>query len=576
MPTLDEATISELIANGESVDVEFKGDHPKLSDGKLAETVACLANRPGDSAGYLFVGVENNRRVTGHQPRHGRATEPNRIAALIRHNTIPPVTPEVTTAVVEGETVLAIQVLPSPIPVCTRSGVFKRRGLRGDATPECMPFTYMETQSHLAAKGASDITSLPIPELRFEDLNPLEIVRYRQMVQDNAHRSDEALLELDDLDLCKAIQAVEVSGDAVIVRTLGLLLFGYSATLQDLLPTHEIAFQQSNGLQLRQNSFVRWPLLEVMERVDSIIVARHQEDELMIGMRRHPIPVYDPAALREAVANALIHRDYARMGTVHVQWADDRFRVTNPGSFPEGITADNCLVTGPKYRNPLLADAFKRAGLVERRARGIPSIFANQLRHGRPRPQYTADDPYSVVLDLPFGPTNLNMVRIAERERAQRRPLTVSELLILDTIFSDRQIQLDTAMSVTQTSNQDALRVLLQLEQYGILESDQSLPNDQRHWAFARGLLDEADQSTVIGSSETNLTRTSDNGTSDLHDAEVLKHLISAGKVSRKEVIELCQITPKAATRVLQRLVDNGQIERHGSKRGTWYSLLRP
>jgi ATP-dependent DNA helicase RecG len=85
-----------------------------------------------------------------------------------------------------------------------------------------------------------------------------------------------------------------------------------------------------------------------------------------VGLLRVGVPDYSERALREALANALIHRDYQRLGAVHFQWHPDRIEVSSPGGFPEGVRLDNLLVTAPRPRNPLLADAFKRAGIVER------------------------------------------------------------------------------------------------------------------------------------------------------------------------------------------------------------------
>ena len=73
---------------------------------------------------------------------------------------------------------------------------------------------------------------------------------------------------------------------------------------------------------------------------------------------------------------------------------------------------DNLLVTSPRPCNPLLADAFKRAGVVERTARGIDTIFYEQLRNGRPAPSYARSDPTGVVLVLPGGAANLDFVRL--------------------------------------------------------------------------------------------------------------------------------------------------------------------
>ena len=105
-----------------------------------------------------------------------------------------------------------------------------------------------------------------------------------------------------------------------------------------------------------------------------------------VNIFRIGIPDYSEQALREGLANALIHRDYSRLGAVHVQWQEDRIEISNPGGFPEGVRLDNLLVTPPRPRNPSLVDAFKRAGIVERTARGIDTIFFEQLRNGRPAP----------------------------------------------------------------------------------------------------------------------------------------------------------------------------------------------
>ena len=77
-----------------------------------------------------------------------------------------------------------------------------------------------------------------------------------------------------------------------------------------------------------------------------------------------------------------------RLGAVRVQWHDDRIEISNPGGFPEGVRLDNLPVTQLRPRNPLPADAFKRAGVVERIASGIDTIFFEQFRNGRPAPNY--------------------------------------------------------------------------------------------------------------------------------------------------------------------------------------------
>jgi ATP-dependent DNA helicase RecG len=87
------------------------------------------------------------------------------------------------------------------------------------------------------------------------------------------------------------------------------------------------------------------------------------------------VPNYAPQAFREAVNNAVLHRDYTRRGATHVQWHSDHLFISNPGGFLEGITLDNLLVHEPKPRNPRLTEAARRIGLVETTGRGIDKIY---------------------------------------------------------------------------------------------------------------------------------------------------------------------------------------------------------
>jgi hypothetical protein len=77
--------LRSLIAGGESLTVEFKGDQGPLSDADLIEAVICLANGPG---GTLLIGAEDDGRVTGLHPRH--RTHPGTLAAFIASRTVPP------------------------------------------------------------------------------------------------------------------------------------------------------------------------------------------------------------------------------------------------------------------------------------------------------------------------------------------------------------------------------------------------------------------------------------------------------------------------------------------------------
>ena len=256
-------------------------------------------------------------------------------------------------------------------------------------------------QSRQADLGLLDYSALRLDAVGIDALDPLEFER--RMIRENRHRGDEALLGLSDLELAKALGAVEHANGEVAVRVLGLLLFGREDVLASTFPAHEVAFQVLSETEVEVNDFFRWPLLRVMQELETRFRARNREREILVGVTRIGVPDYPERGFREGVANALTHRDYTRLGAVHVQWRKDRLEISNPGGFPDGVRLDNLLVTQPCPRNPLLADAFKRAGIVERTARGIDTIFVEQIRTGRRAPSDEKSTETGIVLELPGG-----------------------------------------------------------------------------------------------------------------------------------------------------------------------------
>jgi ATP-dependent DNA helicase RecG len=106
--TLDTSQVEELIRSGESLKIEFKSEQREpLSDREIYENIVCLANSEG---GVLLIGVENDGTVTGMRPRHGTSTDPYRLQAAIFNNTAPPINTRVSLHIVNGKTVLAIEV----------------------------------------------------------------------------------------------------------------------------------------------------------------------------------------------------------------------------------------------------------------------------------------------------------------------------------------------------------------------------------------------------------------------------------------------------------------------------------
>lgn len=107
-------------------------------------------------------------------------------------------------------------------------------------------------------------------------------------------------------------------------------------------------------------------------------------------MRRVDTPSYPPLAVREALVNALVHRDYSLDGgSVSVALFDDRLEIWSTGTLPEGLTPEKLKgVHDSVPRNRLIADVFYRRGLIERWGRGTNKILAEAERAGCPEPEF--------------------------------------------------------------------------------------------------------------------------------------------------------------------------------------------
>jgi ATP-dependent DNA helicase RecG len=244
-----------------------------------------------------------------------------------------------------------------------------------------------------------------------------------------------------------------------------------------------------------------------------------------------------------------------------VQWHDDRLEISNPGGFPEGVRLENLLVTPPRPRNPLLADACKRAGLVERTARGIDTIFAEQLRNGRPAPSYERSTERDVVLVLSGRKAHEAFIRLVIEASQSGHPLGLDELLVLHGLWVDRQLTVATAARLLQKPESEVRGVLDHMEAIGLAEGSGDVPARMYHLTGAtyRRLAAEATSGHGHG------------GEPVSHEQTILGTAQQHGSITRQQTAILCRVSPYQATRLLGRLVKDGKLRVVGKGKGTKY-----
>jgi ATP-dependent DNA helicase RecG len=550
------AGMTRRIPVRESLTVEFKSDRERLPDRDLVAAVICLANTDG---GEVYVGVEKDGAVTGLHPSHQNVTG---VIALIANQTNPPLTVRVEVVDIGKHRVAKVLVPKSRHLVATAEGLLQRRRLKADGTPECVPLYPHEITQRQSDLGLLDYSALPMPSASIEDFDPLERERLRQCVE--RYGGDRTLLGLADDELVGALGLVRRDENRLVPTVAGILILGKESTIREHLPTHEVAFQVLEGTEVRVNEFRKTPLLKTFEWVDQQFGARLIEKELQAGLFRVPVPNYDPRAFREAFVNALVHRDYTRLGAVHVRWEAEAIVISNPGGFVEGVTLENLLVVEPRPRNTLLADAIKRIGLAERTGRGIDLIYQGLLRYGRPAPDYRRSDSKSVVVILPGGEANVGMLQtIIEEEERLKHPLPVDSLIALSLLRQERRVDTARLAHCIQKDEPTARQVIERLVEAGLVEAHGVKKG--RTYTLSPKVYQRMGQSA-------DYVRQA--GFDAIQQEQmVLQYVQSHGRITRKDAAALCRISEDQASRLLRKLSGAKKLKPEGKGRGTSYVL---
>ncbi len=538
----------------ESLTVEFKSDTRRLADDELIAAVVCLANSEG---GDLYVGVEDDGHITGLHSTHQNTTS---LAAMIANRTNPPMSVRVTILVEDGLSIAHVEIPKSSRLVATSEGLLQRRRIQADGTPQCVPFYPHEFVSRHSDLGTLDYSALPVVGATRADFDPLERERMRQLIE--RYGGDRTLISLSDEEIEGALGLIRREDDRRIPTVAGLLLLGRESALRQYLPTHEVAFQLLNATEVHVNDFYRMPLLKTFARIMEQFTARTTEKELHVGLFRVPIPDYDSRSFREAFVNALVHRDYTRMGAVHVRWEQDAMVISNAGGFVEGVTLDTLLVTEPRPRNPSLADAIKRIGLAERTGRGVDLIYQGLLRYGRPPPDYRRSNALSVVVTLSGGEADVGLLRLilAEETRTQS-VLPVDSLIALTSLWRERRIDTPTLAHAIQRDDATARNVLERLVEAGLVQAHGVKKG--RTYTLGSSVYRETGESAgYIRQAGFDILQ---------QEQMIIGFVKNYGQVTRRDVVSLCKVSPDQATRLLKKLVDDGQLRMVGERKSSVY-----
>ena len=178
---------------------------------------------------------------------------------------------------------------------------------------------------------------------------------------------------------------------------------------------------------------------------------------------------------QKAFVNALVHRDYSRLGAIHVRLDADGLSISSPRGFVDGVTLQNLLTVAPRSRNPLLANIIKRIGLAERTGSGIDRIYEGMLRYGRPAPDYSMSDAYTVTLRMSGAEADLDFLKmILPREEQTGEAMPIDSLIILSRLREESRLATADLTVSVQRPDSEIRATLERLVEAGLVEAHRS------------------------------------------------------------------------------------------------------
>ena len=372
----------EIIRNGENSGVEFKRDVVQGQD--LAKELVAFANFEG---GIVLLGVEKDGKVSGVTRDDPEMFVMNACRDKVRPGLIPFY--EVVRDVEPGKDVAVVRVSRG-FDVHARwhdnkNLYFIRVGTQSrDATPEELARLFQQRggfRAELRPVSGVTIADLDIRRLR----NYFVSIRQQDVPDDGDEAGWKTLLFNTEI----------MVDDGVTVS--GVLLFG--RTPNRFLPQAGIdatAFPGTNkDYAARERAALRGPMTPLLNEDGEIVEAGLVEQALAFvnrnvavvsrleagGARRVEIPAYPAEAVREAIVNALVHRDYLLSSTdIELAIYDDHMEIVSPGRLPNGITPARMLTGCRAARNQLIKDVMRDYRYLEHSGMGVPRKIVKCMR----------------------------------------------------------------------------------------------------------------------------------------------------------------------------------------------------
>ena len=531
--------IRALLDKNEDEHIEFKKAESSFDFDKLVDYSIALANEHG---GSIVLGITDKkpRRIVGTSAYlDDLAKIKERLIAQVRLRI------DVEEVPCPEGRVLVFHVPSRPIGMpIGRNGTYLMRagGALTGMSPDMLKRIFDEAEPDFSAELC--------PKATIDDLDPQALGEFRARWA--LKSGNDRIKELSDGQLLEDAE-LAVGGTLTYAA---LILFGKREPLGRLLANAEVVFEyrssEASGpaqqrIEFRQGFFSFFDKL--WEAIDLRNTKQHFQDGFFIW----DVPTFNERAIREAILNAVSHREYRMAGSVFVRQYGERIEITNPGGLPPGVTLDTILwMQAP--RNRRLAEAFSRCGLVERSGQGMNRIYETCILESKEEPDFTHSDTYNFWITLHGSIRQPEFLRLLEKIGRERLvSFSLEDLIVIQAVYDGRPIG--------DRFKAAALRLLDE----GLLE--RNAKRSKNPWILSRKLYSAIGKSGVH-TRKKGLDR-------ETNKALLLKHIESCEPEGAR-MEEFLQVLPSHTRRMIQTLlaslVADGEIRRVGpTKAARWH-----
>ena len=444
-------SIIKEIKKGENRRIEFKQQLPN-SNG-LSKTVVAFSNGAG---GKLIIGVKDNREIMGISDDE-IIELPDRISNIIYDTCLPAIIPEIYTENIEGKNILVVEIFPGNLkPYYIKSegknnGIYIRVGATNKLADKEM-ILELERQKRNISFDEECLYNYDFSKLDFTKL----IGDFKKYT--DKELTNEALL---NFKLIKNENGISYPTNATMLLTDN-----------DYFEYARVKCARFKGTDVGEfidQKEIKGPIYEQVESVMSFAKMYLSKKGTITELQRQDEYEVPLIALREAIANAVVHRDYNISGA-DIKFAifDDRIEITSPGQLPKTLDIDDIKLGRSEIRNKVIARFFKELRFIEEWGTGIRRIITTCENAGLKEPDFIETGMhFKVIIYRSVDRVAINGDKVAIN--GDKNVLNVNEKVVLDYLAANQTINNKTARELTGLTPSGIRRIFESLTNKGLI-----------------------------------------------------------------------------------------------------------